>query len=250
MDAGGLSREWMNLLIHAIFQGKETDLIIENEDRYVMRIDHVTPDAISNENVRYFRDTTVHSEDFKELFMFESGTLTISFTNHGYLPNPLYNYSHSLLSNQCVDYSLDEDTEPNCTSESINRNYHFVGRLIGRALFDGIPLGIPLNPLMYLFKGFLSRIKALLSSPLTENDIQLVNEGLLRGLHSLTQELQANPALESALDLHFSVDVQASVEGEGVVVEEVNLIHNGRNLRVVLTRAFSLGFLREHSGIQ
>ena len=46
------------------------------------------------------------------------------------------------------EISLDVEQQPNCISEAINRDYQFVGRLIGRALFDGIPLGISLNPLM------------------------------------------------------------------------------------------------------
>ena len=66
-----------------------------------------------------------------------------SFTPQGYLPNPLLNYSI-----KDTEVSLDMEQQPNCISEAINRDYQFVGRLIGRALFDGIPLGISLNPLM------------------------------------------------------------------------------------------------------
>lgn len=66
-----------------------------------------------------------------------------SFTPQGYLPNPLLNYSI-----KDREISLDVEQQPNCISEAINRDYQFVGRLIGRALFDGIPLGISLNPLM------------------------------------------------------------------------------------------------------
>lgn len=76
MDAGGLSREWMNLLVHSIFQPHQTDLIVEDEDRYVMRIDHVTPTSSADENnIRYFKDTSIHSKDFRDLFMYSRNEL-------------------------------------------------------------------------------------------------------------------------------------------------------------------------------
>ena len=77
--------------------------------------------------------------------------MTISFTPDGYLPNPSVNYPppHPDAQGHLRRTSLDMETAPECLSEAISQNYQFVGRLIGRALFDGIPLGIHLNPLLY-----------------------------------------------------------------------------------------------------
>ena len=75
------------------------------------------------------------------------------YTAEGYLPNPSVNYPppHRNKEGYTQRESLDKDSIPQCLSEGISQNFQFVGRLIGRALFDGIPLGIRLNPLMYEF---------------------------------------------------------------------------------------------------
>lgn len=158
--------------------------------------------------------------------------IIISYTPRGYLPNPIHNFSHRLLSDHTRKYSLDANLEAACASEGISRNYQFIGRLIGRAIFDGIPLGITLNPLMFV-NGMIViiRVKSILSIPLTEKDILLVNSYLYSGIHNLTKEIQNNPAINSNLDLRFSVDVESSVDGE-VRTDEIDLIPNGRNLRV------------------
>ena len=73
------------------------------------------------------------------------------YTAEGYLPNPSVNYPPPIRDKRGYSRreSLDIDSVPQCLSEGIAQNFQFVGRLIGRALFDGIPLGIRLNPLMY-----------------------------------------------------------------------------------------------------
>ena len=73
------------------------------------------------------------------------------YTAEGYLPNPSVNYPPPLRDKEGYSRreSLDIDSIPQGLSDGIAQNFQFVGRLIGRALFDGIPLGIRLNPLMY-----------------------------------------------------------------------------------------------------
>ena len=41
-----------------------------------------------------------------------------------------------------------ESGSPRCASAAVSQNLRFIGRLIGRAVFDGIPLGVPLHPLV------------------------------------------------------------------------------------------------------
>lgn len=88
----------------------------------------------------------------------------------------------------------------------------------------------------------------MLSTPISPHDLSLVNEHLIRGMNDLTSEIQANPALETILDLYFSVDVPTSVEGE-VRTDEVNLVPDGRHRRVSFTELYSIGVIRKHSGI-
>lgn len=76
-------------------------------------------------------------------------------------------------------------------------------------------------------------VKAILNSPLTEEDIQLVNEDLYHGLHHLTHDLKKDPSLEGVLDLHFSVDIQSSMDGgKSIQTEEVELVRCGKERRV------------------
>lgn len=174
----------------------------------------------------------------------------ISYTPRGYLPNPIHNYSHRLLTDHTRKYSLDANLEAACASEGLSRNYQFVGRLIGRAIFDGIPLGITLNPLMFVRDVIVTiRVKSILSIPLTEKDIKLVNSDLYSGIHKLTKELQDDPAINSKLDLRFSVDVESSTDGE-VRMDEVDLIPNGRHIRVCQYERMSyLGINRKHQHV-
>lgn len=107
-----------------------------------MRIDHSSPRDDSAENIRYFHDYSLSPRSFTSMFI---------YTSHGYLPNPEVNYPPPSIEPDGSKRrdSLDMETSPHCASEGIERNYQFVGRLIGRAIFDGIPLGVSLNPLMY-----------------------------------------------------------------------------------------------------
>lgn len=77
VDAGGLSREWMCLLIQSIFQSShqssnETD-DIEEEERYVMRIDHDLSSStreLQEENaIQYYHDKSLNVKEFQYLFM-------------------------------------------------------------------------------------------------------------------------------------------------------------------------------------
>ena len=128
MDAGGLSREWMALLMRSVFTNEGDPVDSRTEERFVMRIDHLSPRNEEQENIKYYKDISMNHR-----------SITFSYTPNGYLPNPAFNYSQA---------EINDNEVPKCASEPFSQNYQFVGRLIGRAVFDGIPLGIHLNPLM------------------------------------------------------------------------------------------------------
>lgn len=130
----------MALLMKSVFSNDEPQNNKIVEERFVMRIDHVSPKDDDQETIKYFRDASMNTRSFVNMFMF---VLSISFifslTPNGYLPNPALNYHQN---------SIDDLEHPQCASEAISQNYQFVGRLIGRAIFDGIPLGVHFNPLL------------------------------------------------------------------------------------------------------
>lgn len=141
MDAGGLSREWMALLMKNVFSNDDIPTAKIVEERFVMRIDHVSPKDDDQETIKYFRDTSMNTRSFVNMFMFiRSHFLIPSLTPNGYLPNPALNYHQNYIN---------DNELPKCASDAISQNYQFVGRLIGRAIFDGIPLGVHFNPLLY-----------------------------------------------------------------------------------------------------
>lgn len=143
MDAGGLSREWMTLLMKNIFSTEDaTPSPDEDEERFVMRIDHLTPTSDeSRSNVKYYKDDSLSCHHISDLFVHALlSAMTNRYTSHGYLPNPLVNYD---LRQKQLD-----NGEARCVSDRVAQNLHFIGRLIGRAVFDGIPLGVHLNPLL------------------------------------------------------------------------------------------------------
>lgn len=60
-----------------------------------------------------------------------------------------------------------------------------------------------------------------------------MNEDLYRGLHHLTKDLEQDPSIERVLDLHFSVDIQTSLDGgKSIQTEEVELVRHGKERRV------------------
>ena len=70
-------------------------------------------------------------------------------------------------------------------------------------------------------------MKAILSIPLTEKDIQFVNEDLCKGISQLQSIV--NESSDDELGLFFSVDMNSH---DGKEVEELDLIPGGRNRRV------------------
>lgn len=184
MDAGGLSREWMTLLVRSIFSREAPPSLEDDEARFVMRIDHLTPSEDARSNVKYFKDDKLSARHISSLFLWACrAALTRRFTPCGYLPDPAVNYdldqfpsaaalpcsrsnaspeatsaeaaadpaasaTASATANAAADLAGLEKGEPRCASTAVSQNLRFIGRLIGRAVFDGIPLGIPLHPLV------------------------------------------------------------------------------------------------------
>lgn len=184
MDAGGLSREWMTLLVRSIFSREAPPSLEDDEARFVMRIDHLTPSEDTRSNVKYFKDDKLSARHISSLFLWACrAALTRRFTPCGYLPDPAVNYdlnqfpsaaalpcsrsnafpeaaladpaagatasaTASATANAAADLACLEKGEPRCASTAVSQNLRFIGRLIGRAVFDGIPLGIPLHPLV------------------------------------------------------------------------------------------------------
>lgn len=184
MDAGGLSREWMTLLVRSIFSREAPPSLEDDEARFVMRIDHLTPSEDARSNVKYFKDDKLSTRHISSLFLWACrAALTRRFTPCGYLPDPAVNYdlnqfpsaaalpcsrsnaspeatspdpaagatataTASATANAAADLACLEKGEPRCASTAVSQNLRFIGRLIGRAVFDGIPLGIPLHPLV------------------------------------------------------------------------------------------------------
>lgn len=61
----------MSLLIHSIFQNHQEEFF-DDEERFVMRIDHTTPRSAADDNtIRYFKDNNLHSKDFRDLFVYD-----------------------------------------------------------------------------------------------------------------------------------------------------------------------------------
>ena len=228
MDAGGLSREWMTLLVRSIFSREAPPSLEDDEARFVMRIDHLTPSEDARSNVKYFKDDKLSTRHISSLFLWACrAALTRRFTPCGYLPDPAVNYdlnqfpsaaalpcsrsnaspeatladpaagattsattsatasattsattsatasattsatagatasattsatagatataTATATANAAADLACLEKGEPRCASTAVSQNLRFIGRLIGRAVFDGIPLGIPLHPLV------------------------------------------------------------------------------------------------------
>lgn len=140
----------MALLVKNVFSIDENDDSDNQEDRFVMRIDHDSSTGGASDNIRYYHDYAMTPGSFASLFMYLYRSLITSYTPNGYLPNPVFNYPPPPVDSLGRRHreSLDVETSPHCSTEGTSRNYQFVGRLIGRAIFDGIPLGITLNPLM------------------------------------------------------------------------------------------------------
>ena len=140
----------MALLVKSVFSVDESDDANHQEDRFVMRIDHDSSAGGASDNVRYYHDYAMTPSSFVSLFTYSYRSMTISYTPNGYLPNPAFNYPPPPVDSLGHRHreSLDVESSPHCSTEGTSRNYQFVGRLIGRAIFDGIPLGITLNPLM------------------------------------------------------------------------------------------------------
>lgn len=140
----------MALLVKNVFSIDDSEDMNRQEDRFVMRIDHDSSARGASDSIRYYHDYAMTPSSFASLFMYSYHSVTISYTPNGYLPNPAFNYPPPPVDSQgrSLRESLDVEISPHCSTEGTSRNYQFVGRLIGRAIFDGIPLGITLNPLM------------------------------------------------------------------------------------------------------
>lgn len=75
-------------------------------------------------------------------------------------------------------------------------------------------------------------IRAILASPISPAALGLIDESLYRSVQRLREQLSADPSLEDALDLYFSVDVTSSVDGGSPRTAEVDLVKGGRERRV------------------
>lgn len=186
----------MTLLVRSIFSREAPPSLEDDEARFVMRIDHLTPSEDARSNVKYFKDDKLSTRHISSLFLWACrAALTRRFTPCGYLPDPAVNYdlnqfpsaaalpcsrsnaspeatspdptagatasatasatagatasaTTSATANAAADLACLEKGEPRCASTAVSQNLRFIGRLIGRAVFDGIPLGIPLHPLV------------------------------------------------------------------------------------------------------
>ena len=178
----------MTLLVRSIFSREAPPSLEDDEARFVMRIDHLTPSEDARSNVKYFKDDKLSTRHISSLFLWACrAALTRRFTPCGYLPDPAVNYdldqfpsaaalpcarayaspeatsaeaaadpaagatasaTASATANAAADLAGLEKGEPRCASTAVSQNLRFIGRLIGRAVFDGIPLGIPLHPLV------------------------------------------------------------------------------------------------------
>ena len=170
----------MTLLVRSIFSREAPPSLEDDEARFVMRIDHLTPSEDARSNVKYFKDDKLSTRHISSLFLWACrAALTRRFTPCGYLPDPAVNYdlnqfpsaaalpcsrsnaspeatspdpaagaTATATANAAADLACLEKGEPRCASTAVSQNLRFIGRLIGRAVFDGIPLGIPLHPLV------------------------------------------------------------------------------------------------------
>ena len=174
----------MTLLVRSIFSREAPPSLEDDEARFVMRIDHLTPSEDARNNVKYFKDDKLSTRHISSLFLWACrAALTRRFTPCGYLPDPAVNYdlnqfpsaaalpcsrsnafpeatladpaagattsaTTSATANAAADLAGLEKGEPRCASTAVSQNLRFIGRLIGLAVFDGIPLGIPLHPLV------------------------------------------------------------------------------------------------------
>ena len=170
----------MTLLVRSIFSREAPPSLEDDEARFVMRSDHLTPSEDARSNVKYFKDDKLSARHISSLFLWACrAALTRRFTPCGYLPDPAVNYdldqfpsaaalpcsrsnafpeaaladpaagaTASATANAAADLACLEKGEPRCASTAVSQNLRFIGRLIGRAVFDGIPLGIPLHPLV------------------------------------------------------------------------------------------------------
>lgn len=178
----------MTLLVRSIFSREAPPSLEDDEARFVMRIDHLTPSEDARSNVKYFKDDKLSARHISSLFLWaRRAVLTPRFTPCGYLPDPAVNYdldqfpsasalpcsrsnappeatsadptagatasattsaSANTTAGTAADLACLEKGEPRCASTAVSQNLRFIGRLIGRAVFDGIPLGVPLHPLV------------------------------------------------------------------------------------------------------
>lgn len=249
----------MTLLVRSIFSRESPPSPEADEARFVMRIDHLAPNEDPRSNVKYFKDDKLSVRHIASLFLLARRiVLTLRFTPRGYLPDPAVNYDLGpvpaaaplstvrtsdlapeprVTTAAAVSQGLSavclEGGEPRCASAAVSQNLRFIGRLIGRAVFDGIPLGVPLHPLVLLPASHLTRsIRAILASPLSPHALRLIDESLYRSVQRLREQLSADPSLEEELDLYFSVDVTSSVDGRSPRRAEMDLVKGGRARRV------------------
>ena len=190
----------MTLLVRSIFSREAPPSLEDDEARFVMRIDHLTPSEDARSNVKYFKDDKLSARHISSLFLWaRRAALTRRFTPCGYLPDPAVNYdldqfpsaaalpcsrpnaspeassaeaaadptagvtanatasatanatasaTANTTTGTAADLACLEKGEPRCASTAVSQNLRFIGRLIGRAVFDGIPLGVPLHPLV------------------------------------------------------------------------------------------------------
>ena len=90
MDAGGLSREWMALLMKSVFSNDEPPKGKVMEERFVMRIDHVSPKDDDQETIKYFRDASMNTRSFVNMFMFmQSCFFIVVLRQMAIFPTPL-----------------------------------------------------------------------------------------------------------------------------------------------------------------
>ena len=102
--------------------------------------------------------------------------------------------------------------------------FYFIGKLIGKALFDNITINICFNKLIY---------KMILQEEITLDDLLFIDNPLYTSLHNLKELEDSGSNLED-LSLYYSVDIEDTNKQS----HSFNLIDNGINKPVTNIKDF------------
>lgn len=154
----------------------------------------------------------------------QSGRLFVANRNNAYYPNPC---DLDQTKNALREAQVPEGSEE--WNEAITyrlRQYEFLGRVIGKCLYEGILIDI-------VFAGFFLLKWATSASAgdtyrANINDLRELDEELYQGM----LRLKNYPGDVRDLDLDFTITDQVSLPGEPVRTVTRNLIPNGENVQV------------------